>query len=553
MINSNIIYIAVLTLVVLLWFTTIAATTIVYVKPSSTYYFDSLPLSFWLGLFILLFATFFSYLRYKQFIIYCNLLLGVYLYLTPSLIYENVYFTPSYIHATGSEFIKHNSHVTGTLQYLKDYPGFFIYSYIFHDITHLSVLFLIKYLPFIFFILYLISIYVITKSISTKKEHSYLAILFLIAFFWVDQLYFSPQLLAFIYYLGIWLVFLRLFSTKNNQLPWIILLILLSIGICITNPTTMYVTLSILGSWTIFTIIRKQAVHAININMKLITLIYSIVVVLTIGYQSTYSGLIKPSTLLERVTNLAFHISLTPSFSYLLANLLQLTNIAFILITGLFFLLYRPSPITKIHFKMTKIIFIIMFIFLIISPFTRGTYLQRVFMFMLVPWIILIITSLAINPQRYGSFYKIFLLSSLTFMVLLPITKHAHDSFNYVPSSTIHAAVHFAHTVISPSVYFATPNTFQHFKYYMVVNQNDLIIGGNIDEEKYDKESQLIIQEISTTSSHYVVTSRTMGNLEIVRNNMNNYVIDINTFLTQRYSIIYDSYDTKISYVNIRI
>lgn len=530
----------------------ISHTTIAYASPNAFQYANSLPIYFWIGLLITLGSIYISLIKQIRIYLFINIIaLLAYLYIAPVLIYENPYFIPSYIHASGIEIIKNNSNIEkSSISYVKDYPLSFIFGYSINSIMNVDTFVIMNYIPIILFVTSLILIYKILSDLSEK--YAIIGIIATISLFWIDQIYFSPQSLAFIFYLLFWFTITQLFNYSIDK-KIIVIFTITSIAVILSNPTTSYITLLIISSIIIFTIIKKYYSIAKRINTLFI--FYAIAITFILSYNSYTRGIIDASNILERLTIIPTpHISFTPHISYIITNILQGSSIVYVVITGIIilYIFKRTYGIFPKEFTLWVIAFLIFSTLIIFTPFLRGTFLQRSFMFILLPWIALILLTMKYKILNNSSIiFKSILVAFIFFAVTLPITKHGHDSFNYAPTSALQGATYFSEHINASSntiskVFFASPNTFQYVKYFGILYNNELRIVGNINEEMYNTDTYEIISNIINSDTSYIITSKSSDNLKIVRQNIYEYSDTLNKSLILEYNKIYSNSNLNI-------
>jgi hypothetical protein len=87
--------------------------------------------------------------------------------------------------------------------------------------------------------------------------------------------------------------------------------------------------------------------------------------------------------------------------------------------------------------------FISCFLFLFYSVFYGGLLIERAFLFALIPFSILVVLFLSLQKKKIIRFIKICILAGMiTAIIILPVTKNANYSFEYVPQNVLKTAEH---------------------------------------------------------------------------------------------------------------
>jgi len=220
---------------------------------------EELRSSYWFGLGLIitsLFLLIFSDLRnikHEKLFLLEICLLALYLYSIPALVEENIYFTDTWDHSTGSLSILTQPKY-GPEWYASRFPGAYFFQSISFVVTGVNPVFWMKYYPILFSVILVLIGYILLRKMVRNTRMVYFAMIFLVSgSVWVFPEHFCPNSLALIWYLMIFYFGFSRFSSKTIGLS-----IFLAITTVITNPTTLpFLILSILAILIAFSLLRK--------------------------------------------------------------------------------------------------------------------------------------------------------------------------------------------------------------------------------------------------------------------------------------------------------
>jgi len=453
------------------------------------YIITSLPFTYWIGISIIIYLIILLYKTYN-YNIYSNYLLllivCLYLYGIPSIIMENPRFMDVYMHS-GMSISINKTYGIEEFRYSREYPHSFIWFAILLSITHINALFLLKILGILLPLIGILIMHEILKYINPK--YALLGSLAFSSLFFTDQGHFSPQAMALIFVFSLIYILTKLLSKNNAQWQYIILLILFVIVINITNPTTTLIVNTILIGYLINIYIqRKNYKHFILLNIIFLIL------------WSIYNAKSTTQEIIYRVNDLLFNLGnpskvvlrTNPHPIYLYFNLTQYVLAISTIISGIVLVILifikRCYSLTYYPFVITA--FIVLCSLLPLSLFEIGeatnTFLQRLYLFILISWVLLMSISLSYGViNKFGKRFLIVL--TLVSLAVFPLTKYGGDFVNYVPSSLLYTA---SITPTDSSLLIYPPLTFsQPFIYESVIHDNYDIVTARLKYYNYTKDS----------------------------------------------------------------
>ncbi len=224
---------------------TLASTYVTHVDATEWGLVTILPITFWVGLFLLCLLLCLS-MRSKNRMTFIFALTILYLFAIPILIKENqgIFSVSYYPSAEGvllaSEGYLTNGHPAGLMSY-HSWPSFLYFVAFITILTDISLPIFVKYFPILTIFLYGILIFSILK-IKLNTTQSLLGAIWFLSSFWLNQHYFSPQSMAYIIYLAIFLIIIRMFfgdeRLLHNHISMKLLIVILFIGLVFMHGLT---------------------------------------------------------------------------------------------------------------------------------------------------------------------------------------------------------------------------------------------------------------------------------------------------------------------------
>jgi len=465
---------------------TIGTTSFYQFPPSALYYVKSLPIYYWAGIGVTLFAVVLSYkikINDKVKLI-PHLLLAAYLFALPSFTYENPRFMDVYDHGTGALWILNRGEIGIDHSYSKDYPLAFILMASTLLITNTNpAAFLQLYQAFLP-LLMIVLIYVLARGLNPKyalyTPLAFNAILF------QDQGHFSPQSLALALYVILWLYLIRTWLNKDNNRETVIITVITLLAINMSNPTTSYFLLTNLVTLLLLSMLLFRRLVSAKYNTKILPvfLIHVIVVFAWSIYGAEGLGISKIVDKIEDDLNRSAHstyaLPLNPDSSYVGVVVTNAIETLFIIISSIVFFIFL-FKYSKHEMKTLTIIFGLIVGSLIVTPlalFQSGTYVERVLMFTAIPWSILFASFMTaeIKNKWYTGFRTAAFAMLFVFILLIPISKYGSEPTTYFSSSEIYLADSLTKNSTDSTV--LTLRTGKHiFEYFGAYNNNEVKTG----------------------------------------------------------------------------
>lgn len=475
------------------------------------------------------------------------LVLNIILFLTPSIIEGTARFRFSYKVYGFAEYIIRNGYFNPNAIWYHDWPGSFLFVSMLSNIIKPNDDFLfLMYFPFIIQILYFFPLYIFLKSLFQDDKKIWIAIWIFYIINYINQDYMSPQAFAYLYYLIMLSIIVRLANIgvvdigKNfdNNIPYKFVGVILISGLTITHMMTPMIIVSII----IFTALFNRS-SITKKNLFKFTLVLSIIMAAWVIY-GAYIYL--DWHLFDFITN-TFNVDIfsqniqqrvSGSYAHLIVTSLMIGTT---LISGVFALIgiilsfYRKDKISKTNIRLFTMIIAIMI--LAKSPY-GGEMIMRIFLFML-PFLSFFIAQIFI-PKA-----KIILIIFLIIMTPLNlITHYGNENYDYVSKAEL--------------------SSFNF--YYQNVNNNNVTGGYPITYYKFaEKFNYVAFQEFADLKwdgSIYTTKTGNKNNIMISRGDKENLAIFSNnvTFIKEveynlknsnNYSMTYANGDTNL--YNIKI
>lgn len=227
----------------------IATTSILWIEPTELGLASLLPLTYWIGLF-LVFSLWYIGRGSKRFLVAALILTVAYLYVAPTMMRVPPWISNSFypfgesllINSTG----RFEYRSSATLVSYHSWPIFLYFASILTLVTGIPPTILIKYFPLFTVSMYgLLSVLILRTTL--KFQLALLGAGWLLGSFFIRQQYFGPQSIAYIFFLLIFLFVVWLFFDKRaNQTSMIVLLLFLLMVTTFTHPLTSFMSVILL-------------------------------------------------------------------------------------------------------------------------------------------------------------------------------------------------------------------------------------------------------------------------------------------------------------------
>ena len=412
------------------------------------------------------------------------LILILIIFLTPSIIEGTSRFRFSYKVYGFAEYIIRNGNFNPNAIWYHDWPGSFLWISMLSDIIKQNDDFLIlMYFPFIIQILYLFPLYIFLKSLFQNDKKIWISIWIFYIINFINQDYMSPQAFAYLYYLIMLSIIVKLANigtidrsgtidrngtidsnntnynniNYSNNISYKFTSVILISGLTITHMLTPMIVLSIIFFSALF------SPSSIKKNLFKFTLVLTIIMTVWVIYgaqqylnwhlldffQNTFGGLDSYSQ------NIQQRVSGSPAHLIVSELMIGTTLISGVFaIIGIILSFYRKDKISKLNIKLVSMIIAIMV--LAKSPY-GGEMIMRIFLFIL-PFVSFFIA------QIYVSKAKIILTVFLIVMTPLNLVTHyGNEKYDYVSKAELNSFDFYYKNVDNKNVTGGYPITYYKF------------------------------------------------------------------------------------------
>ncbi len=424
----------------------VPALNISYFPANPFHYVQSLPITYWIGLGITLWALARLFRSGRDLNNTLKLgpvmILALYLHLLPVMGLENVRYMDAYGHISSALSMTIGS-ISSSTTYGIEYPGLFVSAAQALLITGLSPMALMRIFYVLITLFLVLIIYLVARDLGGK--YAWVAPMALISVLWVEGLHFSPQAFALILFAVVWLAALKIIIKRTeSRRSWLVIVALSGFVLIISHPLT---PLFMLLAFSTFFVINR-ILHA-PIPGHVLRFLFLGLASFWI-YNFLFPGTLYPVNVAQGILTQALNpdslapsaIPANPSTSYSVVNWLQVSSVLFVGITGLIILgIMLRSKWRSNQLLLTSGIFIGVLPILPILVYAESTFLQRGFLFIVLSWSVLLPWFLGIRRTKQLSFLAV-LMVSFVFLsaITLPILKYSSDPFTYIPSSGLHGA-----------------------------------------------------------------------------------------------------------------
>ncbi|MCI0558013.1 MAG: hypothetical protein MN733_05920 [Nitrososphaera sp.] len=433
---------------VILFILTVDSLTITSLEPYGFFYFRILPPFYWAGVACTVASVMISMLydtrRKNDLRIIPVLLLALFLYGTPVFTYEVPRFTDIFAHGAESLPVIASGHIDPADRYAREYPSTFVLLGISALLQDADPLSLIRFTELFTILVVVTLVYCIART--SNSRYAILAPVSFMGAFWVDQGHFSPQALALIFYLVFFLSLIKAISAKESRRGWLATAFAMLVAVNFTSPTNslfLILNLAIIGAVAFIAFRRRNVVTN---RIIVFTALAGALFLSWSIYNAESRTILKAEEFEQRLADdfLTENIKLTPSpsASYQVVNTLRMVVVGFVLVSGTVmsaFLLRRKE---KSHYVLILIGWFATASFIVLSLDLSPVLLSRNFMYVSIPWAILMASFFAQSNivARIDKPVKIALLCFVVILLIsIPATRFGRDPTTYASSSLVNS------------------------------------------------------------------------------------------------------------------
>ncbi|OPY27805.1 MAG: hypothetical protein A4E28_01825 [Methanocella sp. PtaU1.Bin125] len=261
-----------------LWLLSLANTHIYRFEPSAFYYIGQLDVFYWAGMVtiigvvvaMLLTRARGAYNNSLALDIACIAMFVLYLFGTPLFIYDlprfgDVYYvlemTETMISGAGFGL----TGAGGDLGYLNSFPGAIIYFSFVKIVSGISGYQLANY--YVLFLMMLLSLLVYAIARRISGYFMLIAPICFLSLAWAQEYHLSPQSLALILYLCLWLILIIRLLGNKRSLATYFLLVMLSLSIVVSHPgTPIFILLNVAALYVVTKVLNRLKLSSVSLN-----------------------------------------------------------------------------------------------------------------------------------------------------------------------------------------------------------------------------------------------------------------------------------------------
>ena len=439
---------------IILFILTVDSLAITELEPYGFYYFRSLPALYWAGIgatvTAILISLHYDKRRINDVRIIPLLLLGLFLYGTPVFTYEVPRFTDIFAHGAEALPVISGGHIDPGDRYASEYPSTFLLlgmSAVLQDVDPLT---LIRFTELFTLLAVITLVYCIART--SNSRYAVLAPLSFMGVFWVDQGHFSPQGLALVFYLVFFLSIIKAISAKESRRGWLATAFVMLLAINFTSPTNslfLVLNLATIGAVSFIAFRRRNLVS----NRTLVFAALAGAMFLSWSIYNAETRTILRAEEFERMLATDFgseniKVTPSPSSSYQVVNNLRIMVVGFVLVSGTAMSVIMLRKKDKSHYAIILIGWFATASFIIISMYLSPVLLSRNFMFVTIPWSVIV--TLFFTQKQLGRRDKPVKIALVCIIVILlvsiPATRYGRDPTTYASSSLVNSAETLAST-----------------------------------------------------------------------------------------------------------
>jgi hypothetical protein len=431
---------------IILFIMTIDSLTITEFPPDGFYYFSSLPFYYWIGIGLSTASLVISFLYDKRPTndarLVPILLIGMFLYGTPVLTYEVPRFADIFAHGAEVLPIISNGHINSSDTYAIEYPSTFLLLAMFSIVQNADVLTLMRFTE-IFTILTVVTLVYCISRVSNSR-YAGLAPLGFMGAFWVDQGHFSPQGLSLVFYLIFFLAIIKALASNSSRRGWLVLAIIMLLAVNFTSPTNSLFLILNLGTIAAisYLLVRKNVVTN---RILIFTAIAGTIFLCWSIYNAESKTILKAQEFEQRIVEdfgslETIKVTPAPSESYQTINDLRLMVVGFVILSGIAI----SVAVTRKKSAISLILvgWFATASFIVITMYLSPVLLSRTFLYISIPWALLIASLFVQKDQlKWHKSLKAMLVVIVLLLVLsIPITRYGRDPNTYAPLALLNSA-----------------------------------------------------------------------------------------------------------------
>jgi hypothetical protein len=402
--------------------------------------------------------------------------LVVLLYGLPYFLEGTPRFRTGYWYLGQAQYILANFHLNNAVAPYHVWPGFFLQTTMFSEVTGLSLPTQIMPLfPVLISILYIFPLYVLYRKSDLSANQVMFATWFVLFSNWTEQTYYSAQALALVYFFLVLSMVLNKASFGRRDK---VLYVLFFSALVMTHALTALVTLVIIMGL----VMMKRLQNSILVMGISIFVAWTAFVVAPLFLAAiSLPGFLNPAALLE--TNLIDRITGSAAHQFIVLTRISTTG----LVVGIGFVGFLFALKTKLkpRDKSMLMIALVLLILLIVNVYSVETF-ERVYIFLLVP-VSYFATKIFQTSRRIVIIGFIILLAAS--LPLNMIARYGSEQVDYVPPGELSASAFFyshtsAGTILGVNPYpdrgpFGLSQQIESYNYFAVTDKSSELLASN--------------------------------------------------------------------------
>ncbi len=433
---------------VILFILTVDSLIITDLEPYGLFYLRILPAFYWAGVGAAIAAIMISMLydtrRRNDVRIIPVLLLALFLFGTPVFTYEVPRFTDIFAHGAEALPIISTGHIDSDDRYAREYPSPFVLLGISAVLQDIAPLALIRFAELFTILVVITLVYCISRT--TNSRFAALAPISFMGAFWVDQGHFSPQGLALVFYMVFFLSIIKAISASESRRGWLATAFVMLLAINFTSPSNslfLVLNLTTVGAVS-FIVFRRK--NLISNRVIVFTALAGAIFLSWSIYNAESRTILRAEeferTLADNLFTENIQLTPSPSSSYQLVLNLRLIVVGFVLLSGTVVSIMLIRRKQKSHYVIILIGWFATASFIAISMYLSPVLLSRNFMYVSIPWALLMTVFFAQKqPVKKDKVVKAVVLSIVVILLVsIPATRYGRDPTTYASSSLVSSA-----------------------------------------------------------------------------------------------------------------
>ncbi len=433
---------------IVLFILTVDSLTITDLEPYGLYYLRILPATYWAGVGAAVAAIMISMLydtrRRNDIRIIPVLVLGLFLFGTPVFTYEVPRFTDIFAHGAEALPVISNGEIDSDDRYAREYPSPFVLLGISAILQDIAPLALIRFAELFTILVVITLVYCIART--TNSRFSALAPISFMGAFWVDQGHFSPQGLALVFYMVFFLAIIKAISASESRRGWLATAFVMLLAINLTSPTnSLFLVLNLATVGIVaFAVFRRK--NLVSNRVIVFTALAGAIFLSWSIYNAESRTVLRAEeferTLADNFGTENVQLTPSPSTSYQLVLSLRLLVVGFVLLSGMAVSILLIRRKQKSHYVIILVGWFATASFIAISMYLSPVLLSRNFMYVSIPWALLMTVFFAQNlPVKRDKVAKAVVLSIVVILLVsIPATRYGRDPTTYASSSLVSSA-----------------------------------------------------------------------------------------------------------------